>query len=80
MSKLDDNIDEALDGLEIDHEPGGGGWIDSQSRKKAIEKLSLLIEDVAKKFAEYCLDEKIYVGAETFTYFISNIYEHRNTP
>ncbi len=76
MSKLDDKIENALSELEVDGSPGSGGWIDSQSRKKATEKLSLLIEDVSEKFAAYIYRTDIKESniPSLFTYFINNIY------
>jgi hypothetical protein len=39
---LNEKIDTILDNLEVDGEPGGGGWINTKSKKEAANDLEKL--------------------------------------
>jgi hypothetical protein len=43
--ELFDKVEKAFDDLEVDSEPGCGGWIDTSSKRQAIKKCSLISVD-----------------------------------
>ena len=53
-------FEEAFDSLEVDSEPGGGGWITSESTKSAIKQSAIICIDEIIKVAE--VTDRIYKG------------------
>ncbi len=44
-----EEIEDILCDLEIDHEPGGGGWIDGDSKKAVVESLLKKQDEYARQ-------------------------------
>lgn len=48
--ELVDKFEESFEGLQVDNEPGGGGWIESSSRKEAIRDCALIAANELIKY------------------------------
>lgn len=57
MRTLKEKIEEIFDGLEIDHPPGEGGWIDIFSKKNAIDEVLDIIKNECISYLKWAVRE-----------------------
>lgn len=82
-------IEEIIDELEIDHEPGGGGWIDSYSKRKVVDEIYELANQHSQQeaiaFFNDTFSEMVVNGVRLADYFtpdtekLYSIYEQSKT-